>query len=73
MSSIPSGSHTLSTSSFTGFPELYEEQWDGSIPFMDECPKDSHSTNSLAVGIRSHLVQDEASLMMAEQGAEGYH
>lgn len=40
---------------------------------MDECPKDSHSTNSLAVGIRSHLVQDEASLMMAEQGAEGYH
>ena len=42
VSSIPSGSYNLSTSSSPGFPELWWEGFDGDIPFRTECSKVSH-------------------------------
>lgn len=65
-----SGSHTLPTSSSSGFPEPCREGIDGDIPFKAECSKLSHSLHNeyMAVGLCmcSHWLQEETSLM-AEQ------
>lgn len=46
--------------------------FDGDIPFRAERPKVSHSAQCLAVGlcVCSHVLQEEASLVMVEQGID---
>lgn len=69
VSSIPCGSYTLSTSFFAGFPELCGEMLDEEIPFRTVCSQVSHSALSdMGLWVGSHMLQLEASLMMAEQG-----
>lgn len=60
-SSLP-GSHSLSAFSSTGSPERWGEGFDGDIPFRAECCHFSYSVRVI------HLLQEEAFLMVAEQG-----
>ena len=72
VSSMTSGSGSLFASSFAGFPELWGEGFDGEILFRAECSLGYHSAYCLAVSlcICSHLLQEEVSLRMAEQGTD---
>jgi hypothetical protein len=70
MSSISSGSCTLSTSLFSGFSKNRGEGFDGDIAFRVECSNVSLSI-CVPVGLcTSHLLQKRSSLIMAEQGTD---
>lgn len=52
VSSVPSGSYTLSVSSFAGLPESLAKGCDGDIPSTAECPKVSHCLHIVWCGSR---------------------
>lgn len=73
MSSIPFVFYSLSTSSSTECSELL--RWGifwRHIPFRAECSEVCFSADGLAMGlcICSHLLREETSVMMAEQGLD---
>ena len=71
-SSIPSGSHGLSTSSSVEFPESWGERLDGDVPLWWRVSRPLICVHCLAVGlcICAYLLQEEASLMVAEQSTD---
>lgn len=72
----PSPYYTFSTSSSAGFSDPEEAWFD--FPFRAECYKVSHSLNNawlwvsvfVPLFVCSRLLQEEVSLMMAEQGTD---
>lgn len=72
-SSIPTGSYTLSASSSTGFPEPLGEGFKGDILFKTDVFQGLSVPAQCPAGgfcICSHRLQEEASQMVAEQGAD---
>ena len=67
---ILSDSCALSAPSSSEFPEHWGEGFDGDIPFRTECFKVSHTLYNVCLCICSHLLQEEASLVMADQGTD---
>ena len=68
--SIPSGSYILSASSSTVFSESGGEELDGGLPFRAECSEVSYCLCSVWLWFLYliQLLQEEAFLMVAEQG-----
>ena len=59
VSSIPSGSYTLTASSSTEFPEPSGGGFDLDIPFRTEYSKVSHSLHAEGLLVSTHLLQGE--------------